>query len=146
MKNNILTIGLIVFIIIVGAVVYSYKQAGNSIKNKEIKSVSLIQIEPLSYNFGQVKLGKVAEKEFLVKNLSNDDQKIVSVATSCGCTKAQIEKKDIKSQESVKLKVIFDSGTHGKSGLGENNQIVYLKFKNPEIGEIEIEIHADVIE
>ncbi|MEW6407613.1 MAG: DUF1573 domain-containing protein [Patescibacteria group bacterium] len=145
MKSKTILLAIIVIFLVIGAGFYSYKQTAKN-RNKNKDNPSLIQIEPSSFDFGKVKLGEVVKTEFTAKNLSSQNQKILSVTTSCGCTKAEIEKKNINPQETAKLLVTFNSGAHGKSGLGENDRRVYLKFKDQEIKEIEIKIHATVIE
>ncbi len=152
MKNNNLKFKILlgVFVIlvaIISAAVYSYqKTSDNQNKKGKNNNGSLISVEPLSYDFGNVKLGEVVKTGFLIKNLTSQEQEILNVTTSCGCTKAEINKKNLAPGKEAKLKVIFDSGVHGKSGLGENNRIVYLKFKDPKIDEIEIKVRAMVIE
>lgn len=145
MKNKGILLFIFVFLMSAGVVItFGFQKAGKD-KIEENNSPE-VSITPPSFDFGEVKLGQKAEKEFLVKNLGNRSQEILKVSTSCGCTSASVEENNLKPSEETKLKVVFDSNAHGREGLGENERVVYLRFRDQEIGEREIKIRAWVAE
>jgi len=86
--------------------------------------------EGSEWDFGEVKHGKLASHIFEFKNNSNSIERVESVFSSCPCTAAKVDKKELQPGETGKLEVIFNS--HGYSG--EVSQYVYLNSnskKNP---------------
>ena len=81
-------------------------------------------------DFGEVKQGKLARHIFEFKNDSNSIERVESVFSSCPCTAAKVDKKELRPGETGKLEIIFNS--HGYSG--EVSQYVYINSnskKNP---------------
>jgi hypothetical protein len=94
------------------------------------------------HDFGQVKQGDVVTTELTVRNTGKKELKIESVATSCGCTSAQVKPKIIPSGGEGKLLIRYDSGSHPDKGPIERH--VYIASNDPEKAEVDITITADV--
>lgn len=104
-----------------------------------------IVVEPKSWDFGEVEFGKVVEKEFLLKNEGSEILEISRVSTSCGCTKAKVDKEKLEPGEEEKLLVTYDAGAMGRTIIGKRiERFVYIRsndFKNPQL---EVIIYARV--
>jgi hypothetical protein len=94
------------------------------------------------HDFGQVKQGDVVTTELTVRNTGKKELKIESVATSCGCTSAQVKPKIIPSGGEGRLFIRYDSGSHPDKGPIERH--VYIASNDPEKAEVDITITADV--
>lgn len=101
-----------------------------------------IAVATKRHDFGQIKQGDVVSAEIAVRNTGNKELKIESVATSCGCTSAQVEPKIIPSGGEGKLLIRYDSGAHPDKGPIERH--VYVASNDPENAEVDILIIADV--
>lgn len=73
-----------------------------------------IVVDNLTYDFGNVKAGELVKYKFMIANNGDDLLKIENVITSCGCTAAALDKKELKPGESVPLGIEFNST--GRSG------------------------------
>jgi len=101
-----------------------------------------IAVATKRHDFGQVKQGDVVTAEITVRNSGNGELKIESVATSCGCTSAQVKPKIIPSGGEGKLIIRYNSGSHPDKGPIERH--VYIASNDPEKAEMDILILADV--
>ena len=102
-----------------------------------------IKIENQHWNFGEVKVGTVKEKLFMVENIGDENLIIEKVYTDCGCTKAEISSKQIAPHESAELKVTYD--TTGKA-YGEDRKNVYIVSNDPSMPIANISLFAKVVE
>lgn len=75
-----------------------------------------------TWDFGRVKEGEVLKHTFIFKNESKEILKIKDVATSCGCTASEVEKKVLMPQESTVINVTFNS----KGYFAGVQQFIYL--------------------
>jgi len=82
----------------------------------------------ISHDFGDINEGVVVTHEFEVFNSGDEDLVISKVKASCGCTAAQPEKDVLKSGESTKIKVTFNSSRRS----GKQKKSVYI-FSNDKI-------------
>jgi hypothetical protein len=101
-----------------------------------------IAVAAKRHDFGRIKQGAVVTAEIAVRNSGNKELKIESVATSCGCTSAQVKPKIIPSGGEGKLFVRYNSGSHPDTGPIERH--VYIASNDPEKAEVDITITADV--
>lgn len=101
-----------------------------------------IAVATTRHDFGPVKQGAVVTTEIAVRNSGEKELKIESVATSCGCTSAQVKPKTIPSGGEGKLYVRYDSGSHPDKGPIERH--VYIASNDPQKAEVDIIITADV--
>ena len=70
---------------------------------------------------------------------------IKRLATSCGCTSAEIAEKQINPGEEAELRVAYDTGAmSGPHGKGPQERIVYIKSSDPINPQVEVMIYANV--
>jgi hypothetical protein len=96
----------------------------------ELKNAPVVSYDAESFDFGDIKPGSKVEHTFNLKNAGKSDLVIRDVKSSCGCTAVSPSKNMVASNESVPLKVVFDST--GKSGR-QNKTITVITNdpKNP---------------
>ena len=96
----------------------------------DLSSSPVVKYDSESFDFGDIKPGSKVEHTFNLKNAGKRDLVIRDVKSSCGCTAVSPSKNIIASNESVPLKVVFDST--GKSGR-QNKTITVITNdpKNP---------------
>jgi hypothetical protein len=82
----------------------------------------------IQFDFGDIAEGVVVTHEFEVFNSGDEDLVISKVKASCGCTAAQPEKDVLKSGESTKIKVQFNSSRRS----GKQRKSVYV-FSNDKV-------------
>jgi hypothetical protein len=122
---------------------YGYFRAVSAPKNQT--DLPKIEITPKSFDFGAIEYGKAVEHNFTVKNLGKAVLEIKRVATSCACTKAKINKKEIQPGEEANLRVSYNSGAmSGPRGKGRQERIIYVKSSDPESPQAEVTIKAYV--
>lgn len=135
---------LIVLGIFFGLAVFGYF---NAVPAPQDEAVSRPQIEmaPLSFDFGDVQYGQVAEHAFKIKNLGSEILEIKKIATSCACTSAEASKEKINPQEEADLLVTYNTGLmSGSHAKGEQERIIYIKTNDPINPQVEVVIHAYV--
>jgi len=104
-----------------------------------------IEITPQSFDFGDVVYGQVVEHAFKVKNAGSEILEIKRLATSCGCTSAEIAEKQINPGGEAELRVAYDTGAmSGPHGKGPQERIIYIKSSDPVNPQIEVMIYANV--
>lgn len=136
----LIIIGLAIF----SMAVYGYFKAVPGLKN-ETQTRPIIEISPQSFDFGRIEYGQVVKYSFRVKNLGNEILEIQKVATSCGCTTAEVDRDKIVPQQETKLKVIYDSGAmSGSFAKGNQERIIYVKSNDPASPQAEVMIYGFV--
>jgi len=80
------------------------------------------------FDFGDITEGEVVTHEFEIFNSGDEDLVISQVKASCGCTAAQPDKDVLKSGESTKVNVTFNSARR----FGTQKKYVYV-FSNDKI-------------
>jgi len=73
------------------------------------QSTSPLLIQPATLDMGEVAEGRTAEARLLVRNVSAFPVHIARVETSCGCTSAELERRDLQPGEFVPLIVRVDT-------------------------------------
>lgn len=107
-----------------------------------------IEVSPNLYDFGTIAATARVEATISVRNTGESTLEILSITTSCGCTKAQLDKEKIEPGQTTTLKIIFDARSHvgeRETPLTEPEAVthaVYLRTNDPEHPEAEIEIRA----
>ncbi|MDP2890932.1 MAG: DUF1573 domain-containing protein [Bacteroidota bacterium] len=96
----------------------------------ELATAPAVKYDAESFDFGDIKPGSKVEHTFNLKNIGKRDLVIRDVKSSCGCTAVSPSKNMIAANESVPLKVVFDSA--GRSGR-QNKTITIITNdpKNP---------------
>lgn len=82
-----------------------------------------LTIDNIVHDFGSITSGDVVDASFLLTNKGKSPLNIRKTKASCGCTVPQLEKVDLKSGESVELKVTFNSS--GRKGNQIKSVTIY---------------------
>jgi len=143
----IVIIILSVFIVRSVVIQSSLKEAKNTRSEKvSEKSNSVVIITPPSQNLGKVIYGDVATTTFTLMNSTSRSLKITRVSTSCGCTKAEVEKKDLGVNETTVVRVSFDPAVHkDDTDIGEVTRSIYISTDDPDFPQLTSTITANVI-
>ncbi|WP_423129165.1 DUF1573 domain-containing protein [Gaoshiqia sp. Z1-71] len=94
---------------------------------EELASAPVVSFNAEAHDFGDIKEGDKVEYVFTIKNMGKRDLIIRNVKTSCGCTAVTPEKKVINANETVPLKVVFDS----KGKRGRQNKAITVITNDP---------------
>jgi rhodanese-related sulfurtransferase len=99
-----------------------------------------IALSTNSYDLGDINPdGGVITETFFIKNIGDSPLIIESVSTSCGCTEAEVDSKEIPSGGQTKLIINYDPSVH--PGLvGKIKRIVYIQSNDPLNKEVELEL------
>ena len=90
--------------------------------------------------------GEVAHTTYTLTNYGPLPLKITRVSTSCGCTKAEIDKKELRAYESATVSVSFDPAVHkDDTDLGDLTRTIYIDTDNPNFSSLETIFTATVI-
>ncbi len=126
------TIILIVFIIAIVFImaIFGYFKATAGVSQGE--EYAQIEITPDTFDFGEIDYGEIGKHTYQVKNLGQADLIIKKVATSCGCTTAEVSKEIIAPGQTAELIVSYDTGAmSGPHGMGDQERIIYVKTNDP---------------
>jgi hypothetical protein len=105
-----------------------------------------VEVEPSSRDLGIITYGDITYTTFALSNNTNDSLKITRLSTSCGCTKATIEKDQLKAGESTVIQVSFDPSVHDDdSDIGDIIRTIYIETDHPDYSDFETTITATVI-
>ena len=122
-----------------------YDLAGGTNAYKE--SNVMVSLSPETKTLGTVVYGDVATTEFTLTNYTPLPLKVTRVSTSCGCTKASVEKEELAAYESTTVNVSFDPAVHkDDTDLGDLTRSIYIETDNPNFPNFESNIAARVIE
>jgi rhodanese-related sulfurtransferase len=103
-------------------------------------------ITPENWDLGEVIYGDVPTASFILTNFTPAALKITRVSTSCGCTSAEVEDKELGAYESTVVNVSFDPAVHkDDTDLGSVTRTIYIDTNNPNYPRITSTITADVI-
>lgn len=133
---------IIGFVLIAAFSIYGYFSAVPGVENNG-QDYPKIEITPQIFDFGQVEYGQILEYTFKIKNLGQQVLEIKKVATSCGCTTAQVSQERINPQEEIEMKVVYDTGAmSGAHAHGDQERIIYVKSNDPINPQVEVIISA----
>lgn len=134
---------IILGVVILSIAVYGYLKATPGADSQQ--NLPKIEITPSSFDFGDVEFGKILDYTFKLKNAGNEILEIKRVATSCGCTKGEINKEKINPGEEAELLVTYDTGAmSGSHAQGKQERIIYVKSNDPVNPQVEVMIKANV--
>lgn len=138
LKSIILTI----LVIILAIAIYGYFKAAPS-PSTSTENQPSIEVSPQSYNFGPANYGEKLGHAFTVTNIGNQTLEITKVATSCGCTTAEVSQTSILPGQQADLAVTYDTGVMtGAHAKGQQERIIYLKSNDPANPQVEVTITA----
>jgi hypothetical protein len=91
-----------------------------------------------SYNFGTVARGAKVEHRFVVENIYEEDMRIESVSSSCGCTSPQVAKPLLKTFEKTEVVVTIDTRGH----IGRKDATIEVVFALPFYARVQLHTYA----
>ena len=91
-----------------------------------------------SHDLGVVARGAKVEHRFTIENNNEEDIRIESVKSSCGCTTAKLTKQVLKSWEKAEIVVTLD--TRGEPG--RKDATITVVFAPPFTAEVQLHVHA----
>lgn len=100
-----------------------------------------LSVQPVEYNFGDLKYGETVSHDFIALNTGGDLLIIKDVRASCGCTAVKPDKTELKPGESTNIKVQFN--TIGREG--KQNKHVYVSSNDPSNPEIRLSFTANIV-
>lgn len=127
---------------------FGYKNVSNLVGgiNAYRESHYGLFVSPGTHDLGTVVYGDVARATFDLTNNTKETVKIARISTSCGCTKATIEKDELKPYESTIINVSFDPAVHkDDTDLGDITRTIFIETDHPNFKKIESTITAKVI-
>ncbi len=110
-----------------------------------------LQLSQSLHDFGTIKSTDKVETIVSVRNTGGQPLEILSVTTSCGCTKAQLASAKLAPGEETTLHIVFDAASHSTEQTTSSSEpeavshVAYLRTTDPAQPEAEIEIRARVV-
>ena len=105
-----------------------------------------VYISPITKDLGLVTYGDIAKTSFKLINNTKDKIKITKVTTSCTCTSAVINRKDIAPYGEAELLVSFDPAVHtDDTDLGDIIRTIYIDTSSTNYSKIQASITANVV-
>ena len=77
----------------------------------QVENAPKIELESEVFDFGTIKQGEVIKKEIKISNKGKSDLIIRKYFASCGCTIVSIEKTTLKPNESISIKMEYNSAS-----------------------------------
>jgi hypothetical protein len=99
-----------------------------------------IAVEPAQFDFGTVLVGRIVDKEFVIRNIGAAELTLTSVTPTCGCTVVDGYAKSIKPGGSTPLRVRLTASERP----GRMQKAVLVKSNDPAKPNLEIKIEANV--
>lgn len=112
------------------------KEDFSGLSNRQRRIAPVMTVEEPVYDFGTAKVGQKIRHSFIFSNTGRRDLIIRNVISSCGCAATKPEKKVVKSGESSKIDIVFN--THGKTG--QQSKTINVVTNDPENSEIVLEV------
>jgi rhodanese-related sulfurtransferase len=114
----------------------AYKQSG----------IQSIAVTPDTQPLGTVIFGDIPETQFTLTNYTNQVLNVTRLSTSCGCTQAFMDHRELGPFTSAPIKVTFNPAVHGDdTDLGKLTRAIYIETDNPNYKKLETTITANVI-
>ena len=105
-----------------------------------------VVITPANKELGTVIYGDIPTTTFTLTNFTPLPLKVTSVSTSCGCTTAEVEEKELEAYESTIINVSFNPAVHeSDEDLGDIVRTIYIHTDSPDFERVTAEITAHVI-
>ena len=105
-----------------------------------------VYISPITKDLGLVTYGDIAKTSFKLINNTKDKIKITKVTTSCTCTSAVINRKEVDSYGEAELLVSFNPAVHkDDTDLGDIIKTIYIDTSSTNYSKIQASITANVV-
>jgi len=102
-----------------------------------------VELSASEYDFGTIPNDKAVSQTFEVRNAGQGKLEILGVSTSCGCTSAEISKRQLGPGETAELKVTYDPLAHD-GATGRFMRIVYIRSNDPDLPEATLTVRVTV--
>jgi len=103
-----------------------------------------VELSATEYDFGTIPNDKPVSQVFEVRNVRKGKLEISGVSTSCGCTSAELSKRQLARSETAQLEVTYDPLAH-EGATGRFMRIVYIRSNDPDIPEATLTIRVTVV-
>jgi len=100
-----------------------------------------IVVEPTSQDLGEVPQEPL-ELTYTVRNEGDSPLQIEKVDTSCGCTRATVDRETIPPSESAQLRVVLDPTEDNL--YGNLLRVIYIRSNDPDNPEVEVEFRVTI--
>jgi len=94
------------------------------------------------HDFKKVPLGEIPEYRFEIQNIYEEDIRIRSISSSCGCTIASASKNVLKTWEKGEIICRFNSPAVGP---GFKQATVTVRFDRPFVGETQLTVRGTIV-
>lgn len=91
-----------------------------------------------SHDFGVVARGAKAEHRFTLENVYEEDVRIASIRSTCGCTATEITKRHLKTWETAEIVTVLDT----RSFLGRKDSTLTVVFDQPFPAEVQLNVRS----
>lgn len=123
--------------------VYDLEGGTDSYKKSGSQSVT---ISPDTQPLGKVIFGDIPETQFLLTNYTDQVLNVTRLSTSCGCTQAFMDHREVPPFTTAPIKVTFNPAVHGDdTDLGELTRTIYIETDNSNYPKLETTITANVV-
>ena len=109
------------------------------------KGPGQIELNTTEHDFGTIANTKLVSQAFEVRNVGRGKLEIAGVSTSCGCTTAEVDQRQLSAGETARLTVTYDPQAHG-GATGQFMRIVYIRTDDPDVPEATLTIRVKVTE
>lgn len=122
----------------------SNKESSEMTQEKTSEELPIAETHNNEHDFGLIskKDGKVSTT-FEIENHGKGVLKIGNISTSCGCTSATIDQKELGFNEETELTVVFDPNFH-EEPKGMFKRSIYVETNDPEIPELVFNVYVDI--
>lgn len=106
----------------------------------------IVEAKEREFDFGVIeKKNGIVSTTFVIKNEGKGVLKIKSsdITTSCGCTKAEVDKGEVSTGESATLTVFFDPNFH-EEPQGRFFRSIFVPTNDPDNSEIEFKVFVEI--
>jgi hypothetical protein len=100
-----------------------------------------IVVEPPSQDLGE-RPQELIELTYTIRNEGGSPLKIEKLSTSCGCTRAEVEKDVLAPGESTPMRVTLDPTEDDL--YGDILRVIYIRSNDPANPEVEVEFHVTI--
>lgn len=91
-----------------------------------------------SHDFGVVARGAKAEHRFTLENIYEEDVRIASIRSTCGCTATEISKRHLATWEKAEIVATLDT----RSFLGRKDSTLTVVFDRPFPAEVQLHVRS----
>ncbi len=91
-----------------------------------------------SHDFGVVARGAKMEHRFTIENIYEEDARIASIRSTCGCTATEITKRHLKTWEKAEIVATLDT----RNFLGRKDSTLTVVFDLPFRAEVQLHVQS----